>query len=270
MTATAPDALTCPNCKSINTMRTADGNALCFDCRTEWDPATITTLPAPVTQPVAEWGAKLMEENNAKITENVETFEGLTVDNVLGAPIEVLPADAKAADAALAEELEALADQVNADANAMLDSLIGGTATLEGGQGGIVVAFVDDETLAVQLADGRVEHVNYADVESIVAAPTAATALTVDVDDATAAAIASADLSIAALILKAGIATLKVVDGAQQVGTPPEGFLDPDPEMFPIIERGAATAAAMLILVCGVDVDALLRTIATWGTEDQK
>lgn len=65
----------------------------------------------------------------------------------------------------------ALTAQVDDDAKTILYDLIGQLATLEGGQLAMVVDVIDVETLAVAIADGRIEHVGINDVDSIVPMP---------------------------------------------------------------------------------------------------
>lgn len=43
----------CPQCRTPNTMITADGTALCFECRFEWNPNELVAGPSPIIQPFA-------------------------------------------------------------------------------------------------------------------------------------------------------------------------------------------------------------------------
>lgn len=286
MTAPNPTTPTCPTCRRENTMVAADGMALCFDCRHEWNPRAVTALPGPplAPAPIPPGLPATIGPNAAGAAPGALGSESVPFDverrtDGTDSPPDATPAPADdpfaegrkiaaeataLADAEMVAEIENIIDESNASADEMLAAMLGGVATLEGGQIGVVLGFPDDDHVTIELRNGEIVNVDYGDVESIVMAERSPVAASVDVDDDTAGAIAQADMTIAGLILKAGVATVRGVGDTAELGTPPEGYLPADADMFPIVERGAATAAALLIMVCQVDTDALLARIATW------
>lgn len=174
---------------------------------------------------------------------------------------EPVPSLAQEATDDFAAELVELIASTEAEATALLDELIGGTARLEGGQVAQVVSFPSTETVELLLNDGRTEVVNLSDVDRItprsdvvIEAPPIET-----VEDY--APEVQMSLTLAELILKAGIASVDMVDGVPQPGLPPVGYLPEEPDLIPVIEQAAALAVGMLIVNLSLDPALILAAI---------
>lgn len=247
MTVPVPSSLICPECGDGDTMHTADGGALCFACRHEWNPAEVVAIPL----------------------DRLGVTAVLTVADVLGPPagIDDLIIDTPTVDDAHVWGTDDEADDDTAQAR--MDALVGGTATLEGGQYARVIAFPDADHVIVELAGGEQVTVNFADVDRIMP-PTPARQLDVDPEDvAVAQAVADGVTNIAGLLIKAAVASIVGEGDTAQIVNGPEGFLPAEPEMFPIVEQAAVHACATLIVMSGLDPAALVAAVDRWSAASQ-
>lgn len=231
MTQAQQVTIVCPQCQSEQGVPMSDGTRLCLSCRNEWDPsrpqlvaqAPTPPAPAPMSPP---------EDNDATTRAAVPPGAPPTVDDVLGPPAEVL---------------------AEREAQARLDAMVGTQVVLEGGQVATIVGFPDDDHVEVSFAgevdgfDGAVVDFNDV-VRSIDAPPPVA-----DVDDETAHGLAAVNMTIAGLVLRAGVASIAGEYPNAELLTPPSGWLDLDPDMIPALEQGCAYAVAFLIHAYSID-----------------
>lgn len=239
MTATDPASLACPKCLHTNTMVGAAGVGRCFDCMYEWDPATEVAL-APL---------------------DVGPFDMPSELEVFGPPADVPPLTTAEVDAETVDDLKRFIAALDVDGVDGMDTLIGGTARLEGGQLGTVVSFPSIDSVEVVLNDGRTEIVDFSDVERITprALDIEPAPETASVDDY--AAEVQMAITLAELIVKAGIASVEGSGADVHPVAPPVGYLPDDPDLLPVIEKAAAIAVGMLIVNLHLDVDAMLHTL---------
>jgi hypothetical protein len=151
-----------------------------------------------------------------------------------------------------------------------LDDLVahvGGEIVLEGGQRGYVTEIVDDDHIEVQLPDDRVEVVNLSDVTAMHLPPRAVEIP--DDDDATLALAPDLQvaLQLAQLIIRAGCESVNGTGETIAPGIPPVGYLPADPDLFPVVERAAGLAVAMILELLDADVDAVLLAVGATSEE---
>lgn len=142
------------------------------------------------------------------------------------------------------------------------EATIGGTARLEGGQLATVLSWPSVDSVELLLNDGRVEVVNVSDVERITErAPDPETAPVVESVDDLAAEVQMA-VTLAQLIIMAGVTSVEGEGADVHPVAPPVGFLPDDPALMPTIEKAAAIAVGMIIVNMGLNVDELVATLA--------
>lgn len=162
-----------------------------------------------------------------------------TAADVLGPPAGVDPEPA-------VDVPDELSDQLLADA--YLETLIGSTVILEGGQPAMLLEFVDDDQVRVQLRDGRVEQVALGDIERSVPDAPPATIEEVDLDDETAQLVGDAVLTMACLAVEAGLGAIVGTGDDAHLIEPPAGWIPSDIDAIPLIEQAAAVAVALLAI----------------------
>lgn len=261
MTATDPAPLLCPTCRSHDTMVGVGGNGLCFACSHTWDPTRVVAGPAPAVQAAPE----------------------PTDDDVQDPYAESNAAMVDAVESKLADELEQFTAGIDAEIAGRMAEMVGGVATLEGGQVGTVTyVYAEDQTVQVELGDGRFEIVPWSDlvritpkIEPAALAPAGLvdelagggdTPATVEppVGAATdepplAALVLTGEL--AALIVKAAVASPDTYQADGFKAYPPAGFLPATRDLFPVVEQAAVTAVRGLIAVFELDPDVILTAI---------
>lgn len=242
-------------------MLTADGNALCFACRHEWNPAQVVAIPRPTVEPAP---TATVDRPPGKLLPDDEHWRDATAEtvaDVLGPPAGYIPDELARARETI-DELDAAAADVDADdAQALLDSMIGGTATLEGGQYARVIDFPDEDHVLVELSGGEQVTVELGDVDRIMPPAPAADPELDAAAEAWKVALAAGVSTMTMLMLKAAVAAVDVDDDGARLGNIPEGFLPSDAEMFPIIETAVVHALASLIITYGIDPAAILASV---------
>lgn len=231
MTQTQPGTLACPKCNSTNGVPLSDGNVLCLDCRNEYNAAEAASLR--VVPPVAT-SAPTFAPDGTDLPPSVSVPSGdaLTVDDVLGPPDDVVTAEA---------------------AQARLADMIGTQVVLEGGQVATVVDFPDDDHMLVDLNPYESEP-EYAEVSfnevvrSVDARPPIA-----DVPDDLARALANVNMTVAGLVMKAGLASIAGEYPNAELLTPPTGWLPLDVDGLPALEQGTAYAVAFIVHAFSID-----------------
>jgi hypothetical protein len=247
MNVEVPASVACPQCNSTNGVPMSDGTRLCLDCRHEWNPATVPRLTvAPATATVAGEVAPSVTPADAPATAAEGAPPGL--DDVLGPP---------------AAELAARAAQ------ATLDGLVGTEVVLEGGQRATLVGFPDDDHAEVRLygdgEHGDVVVVELADVERELAAPPPVA----DVPTELALALARVNMTVAGLVLTAGVGAVAGDYPNAELVTPPTGWLPLDADSLPAVEQGAAYAVAFLVHAFQIDRATVLAMANTLLTDAQ-
>lgn len=133
------------------------------------------------------------------------------------------------------------------DAQARLDALIGTEVELEGGQRALIVSFVDDDLVEVDVyyenGDTHRDVVEYNDVVRSIVAPEVVPEVADDVQRAMALTFAT----VAAMTLEAGLATIEMDDDRRTLAIPPTGWLPRDPDAWMAVEQGVAYAIAALV-----------------------
>lgn len=204
-----------------------------------WDPANPSDAVAPRIEPFA--------------MAPVEEVYGKTSPNV-GRNADVLVETAETLDRARSDDdPDTYADR--------FDTLIGGIATLEGGQVTEVVSFTTHDSVIVRLSTGDLEDVDLNDVQAIVppvVVPDPAV-LPETVDGL--APDAQLSLTLARLIIRAGCESVNGTGADVTPGVPPVGYLPVEPDLHNVIERAAGLAVGMLIEVFELDVDAILEWV---------
>ncbi|HET9247716.1 MAG TPA: hypothetical protein VFO15_18070 [Xanthobacteraceae bacterium] len=225
MTQTDPTTLACPSCGNTITAPLDAGRRLCINCRHEWNPNDAPRLRAVPTQPSG-----------------------------VPAPPPVVPtrpaSDTEPPGAT--HEAEAAADDTEGtdgpewDATP-LEALVGTLVVLEGGQVATLVSFPDDDHAEVVIGAGtdaeRLEVVSLNDVERSIDAPPPVA----DVPTETAVALAAVNMTVAGLVLQAGLASIAGEYPNAELLTPPTGWLPLDVDGLPALEQGCAYAVAFLV-----------------------
>lgn len=125
--------------------------------------------------------------------------------------------------------------------------MVGGIATLEGGQIAQVVTFTDDDRVVVTLATGDTEVVDLSDVVRIVPpAPEPEPEPEPEVDDAPDVELQAA-MVMAANIIDAGVKAAYTIEHPDSLVDVPTNFLPDDPAMWEVVEKACAVAIGMLI-----------------------
>lgn len=148
-----------------------------------------------------------------------------------------------------------------------LHELIGGTATLEGGQVATVISFTEDDRVIVRLRNDDLQDVSLADVERIVPPLPPVVEVAVEIDENDPPPGIAAVLHLAKLIVKAGIASVRNEGGQAVPAVPPVDWLPKDRAMFPVVEQACAVAVGMLITTFELDPADLLGMIGDVGGE---
>jgi hypothetical protein len=231
MTMTDPTTLRCPSCGNTITAPLDGGRRLCISCRHEWNPNDAHTLRVvPPIPPEVPAEAPVVAVPSHPATPPPAPLDPL--EGVLGPPPEVAEAE---------RALEALY------------ALVGTDVVLEGGQLATIADFPDDDHLEVVIGAGtdseRTEVVDLNDVVRSVDAPPPV----LEVDDATARALAGVNLTVAALVLQAGLASIAGEYPNAELLTPPAGWLPLDADGLPALEQGVAYAVAFLIHAYSID-----------------
>lgn len=78
------------------------------------------------------------------------------------------------------------------------------------------------------------------------------------VSDETITALATTEMTVAALILRAGAATVVQRGDVFTLGMAPDAWLPDEPGIMPVVEHGAAYAIAILATTAGISTDDLL------------
>lgn len=146
-----------------------------------------------------------------------------------------------------ADELGEMIAANNAAADAYLESLIGVAVTLEGGQRATLLEFPDDDHAVVQLNDGQVVTVDFNSIVSADQHPELDKVVEVELDDETAVMLGDAVLTMACLVVEAGLASIEGEAPDQRLIEPPSGWIPEDVDAIPLMEQAAAVAVAMLI-----------------------
>jgi len=231
VTQTNTTATTCPSCHGDGHVALSDGTLLCLNCRNEWNPADVRSLRSVPTPGGAV---------------PVSSGSGADPAHPAGLPA---PTTEPAGDVG---DTPVVAD-FPADPWAVLHELVGTQVILEGGQVAEVVDFPDDDHVEVLVGVGganlRTEIVPYDVIERSVTSP----APVADVDDDTARALGSVNLTVASLALSAGLATIAGDGDTVELLTPPSGWLPADVDSLPMLEQGVAYAVASLIVGAGID-----------------
>lgn len=164
---------------------------------------------------------------------------------------------------ALTTELRGLAEELEGD-------MVGGVATLEGGQTGEVVAFAPDGDVIVKVASGDLLHVAIGDVERIM--PPVVIPEPVAMPDTIAAAPPDMvlALTLAQTIIRAGCESVNGSGENVTPGVPPVGYLPTEPELHAVVERAAGLAVGMLIEVFELDVEAILEWVGAVSESDDE
>jgi hypothetical protein len=242
VTQTHPTTTSCPNCQGGSSVPLSDGILLCLDCRHEWNPALTPALRPVPTIPQAGAG---------------DDDTGGSVVHPAGSPV-------SSADLPAGVEADASVPVSADDGWQVLHDLVGTTVILEGGQKAEIVDFPDDDHVEVLVGIGganlRTEIVPWDIIERSVDQP----APVADVDDDTARALGLVNLTVAALALQAGLATIEGDGPDAGLTTPPSGWLPADVDSLPMLEQGVAYAVAALILTHGLDRDAVARQADTF------
>lgn len=238
MTAPHPSGLVCPQCGGVDTSVGGSGNGMCFECAYTWDPAV---EHGTARDAVAPFGMAPVEEvfGDRPPRRPVDLDTGKVWPEGMG-------------DAMLAEDVDTYNDR--------LAELVGGVATLEGGQTAIVVTFTDDERVVVTLATGDTEVVPLSDVERIVPpAPPAVEPVEVEVE-AEPPVEMQAMMLMASKILEAGVKASYALTQSETLIDVPTGYLPEEPALWSIVEQACVVAIGMLIDATDMDAEA----VALW------
>lgn len=146
-------------------------------------------------------------------------------------------------------------------ADAYLETLIGSTVILEGGQPAMLLEFLDDDQVRVQLRDGRVETVDLSDIERSVPDAPPATIEEVDLDDETAQLVGDAVLTMACMAIEAGLGAIVGTGDDAHLIEPPAGWIPSDVDAIPLIEQAAAVAVAMIAVSFDLPRELILEVI---------
>lgn len=152
----------------------------------------------------------------------------------------------------------------------MQESMVGGGAVLEGGQVATVVSFTEHDTVVVRLSTGDLEEVPLADVERIMPPVIVPEPAVIPDDVEGFAPDVTLAVTLAKLIVRAGVESVNGTGEDVTPGMPPVGYLPADPELHEVVERAAGLAVAMLVDLFALDVDTILVAVgATTETPDQ-
>jgi hypothetical protein len=146
-------------------------------------------------------------------------------------------------------------------AEAYLETLQGSTVILEGGQRATVLEFLDDDEVRVQLGDGRVEVIDVGIIERQVMEAAPDTLGELDIPDDVAELVGNAALTMAFMVIEAGIRSVDTHDGQQVIVEAPTGWFPPDADAIPLMEQASAAAVAMLIISFGMPTEVVTETI---------
>lgn len=248
MTQTDPTTLACPSCGNTITAPLDAGRRLCINCRHEWNPNDAPSLRAVPSNP-----SEAPTQPPVALT-----------DPALG---EAPPGAAHEAEAAT----EALVPTDDATAGlGALEALVGTEVVLEGGQLATLVGFPDDDHAEVVISAGtdteRLEVVNLNDVERSVAAPPPVA----DVPTETAVALAAVNMTVAGLVIQAGLASIAGEYPNAELLTPPTGWLPLDVDGLPALEQGCAYAIAFLVHAYSLNRDDVAGIAAMLLTASQE
>lgn len=229
----------CPSCQSVNSMITADGTALCFDCTRKWRPGEVSSNGE-------SWQREAVDHHNAQVAAN----------DAIGASLDAEPVS-PALHVVDTEPVEAgrITPQ---DA---LDSMAGLNVILEGGQHAVIEGIIDAERCLVILDDGRRAEVTLGDIERAIPDPEHVDDVVIHMDDDVAAQFNAAVLATAELIIKAGVATIGGTGADMAIVPPPRGYLPDTDDAMPMVEQAAALAVAMLIRMAMLDCGAIVAAI---------
>lgn len=151
------------------------------------------------------------------------------------------------ADTDLERELGDLTADAQAEADAYLASIVGSRLTLEGGQQATLLGFPDDDHAEVQLADGSVVTIDFNTILRSDGSATEAQVLALDLDDDTAALFGAAALTMACLVIEAGLKAIEGEGAEAHLVEPPSGWIPDDGDILPLLEQASAAAVALLI-----------------------
>lgn len=239
MTANDATTLVCPNCASTNTAIGGSGSAICTDCAHLWDPGDVEYPPTPIyVPPVQATVEEVFGPENVVEPFHVEARDGFPLT------------PATMADA---ERVGTLGDE--------LDQLVGGIATLEGGQTAEVIAFSIHDSVLVKLATGDLEEVPLADVVRIMPPVVIPDPVIIPDEVGGMPADMQLALTLAQVIIRAGCESVTGTGASVTPGVPPVGYLPADEALHTVVERAAGLAVGMLIEAFELDVDAILRFV---------
>jgi hypothetical protein len=220
------------------------------------------TDPAPIACPnCASTQTTIMGSGAAICTDCATTWDPAD------APAPSVLAAAIAADHEFEAEVEALTEQVNADAGLLLADLVGNMATLEGGQTGEVVAFDPNDDVIVRLDSGDLVHVPLADVIAMREPVAIPEPIALPDDPAELPADVRLSIELAQTIIRAGCESVNGTGEHVTPGVPPIGYLPGAPELHQVIERAAGLAVGMLIEMFELDVDVILEWVGATSEE---
>lgn len=219
---------------------------MCLDCGSMWDPAESQLSPPPVIEP----------------------FGMAPVDEVYGELARLAAADAPDSDN-IADVSAWLHASGNHDTyEERIESMVGGSATLDGGQVAEVVSFTSSETVIVRTVSGDLAEVPIGDVLRIM--PPVVIPEPVAVPDTIDAAPPDMllALTLAQTIIRAGCESVHGSGEHVTPGVPPVGYLPAEPELHAVVERSAGLAVGMLIEMFELDVDAILEWVGAVSESD--
>lgn len=261
MTTNDATTLVCPNCASTNTAIGGSGSAICTDCAHLWNPNDVQYPPTPIYVPPLQatveevFGTPADDDNEPKWERYPPTSEGLAQYRRDGNSI----ADAHWFQLHKATPVEVDPDAYNYETEKAL--LVGGVATLEGGQVATVVAFTGSETVIVALSTGDLQEVPMSDVERIMPPIVIPDPVVIPDDVDAMPADMQLALTLAQVIIRAGCESVTGTGASVTPGVPPVGYLPADEALHSVVERAAGLAVGMLIEAFGLDVDAILRFV---------
>lgn len=152
-------------------------------------------------------------------------------------------------------------EQEAALAAAYLETLTGTGVTLEGGQRATLLDFPDDDHATVQLGDGSVATVDFNDIIRADEAPPVTGAEVAELDDGTAAMFGDAVLTMAALVLEAGLLSVEGTGESAHLVETPTGWIPDDVDAIPLMEQAAAVAVATLVMAFDIPRDMIAAAV---------
>lgn len=179
------------------------------------------------------------------------------------AEIEAAETAAEEADADFVEELKDLTLMAEGEAALYLERLAGTGVDLEGGQRGVLLGFPDDDHAEVQLRDGSVVTVEFNDIIRADNATTEDQVLALDLDDDTAAMFGAAALTMACLVIEAGLRSIEGEGAEAHLVEPPSGWIPDDGNILPLMEQSAAAAVALLIQTFALPRELIAEAVET-------